>query len=53
MSYGKNLTGEKKATFTSVDVTGLLSIENGSFKSNGNILSSGSMSASHAEFDEL
>jgi len=53
MSYGKNLTGEKKATFTSVDVTGLLSIENGSFVSSGNILSSGSMSASHAEFDDL
>ena len=45
MSYRKNLTGEKKATS--------VSIENGSFVSNGNILSSGSMSASHAEFDEL
>jgi len=53
MNYGKNLTGERKATFTSVDVTGLLSIENGSFVSSGNILSSGSMSASHAEFDDL
>ena len=53
MSYGKNLTGEKKATFSSVNVTGLLNIENGSFVFNGNILSSGSMSASHAEFDEL
>ena len=53
MNYGKNLTGERKATFSSVDVTGLLSIENGSFVSTGNIISSGSMSASHADFDYL
>jgi len=53
MNYGINLTGERKATFSSVDVTGLLSIENGSFVSTGNIISSGSMSASHADFDDL
>jgi len=54
MNYGKNLTGEKKGTFTSLDVTGNLNIDNdGSFLSSGNILSSGSISASHADFDEL
>ena len=47
MNYGKNLTGEKKGTFTSLDVTGNLNIDNdGSFLSSGNILSSGSISAS-------
>ena len=53
MNYGKNLTGERKGTFSSLDVTGLLNIDNGSFITNGNIYLSGSMSASHAEFDEL
>ena len=53
MNYGKNLTGERKATFSSVDVTGLVSIENGSFVSTGNIIFSGSISASHADFDDL
>ena len=49
----KYLTGERKATFSSVDITGQLSIDNGSFLTSGNIISSGSMSASHADFDEL
>ena len=53
MNYVKNLTGERKGTFSTLDVTGLLNNENGSFLSSGNILSSGSMNASHAEFDEL
>ena len=53
MNYGKNLTGERKGTFSTLDVTGLLNIDNGSFITNGNIYLSGSMSASHAEFDEL
>ena len=53
MNYGKNLTGERKATFSSVDVTGQLSIDNGSFLISGHIVSSGSMSASNADFDEL
>ena len=53
MNYGKNLTGERKATFSSVDITGQLSLYNGSFLSSGHIVSSGSMSASHAEFDDL
>ena len=53
MNYGKKLTGERKGTFSSLDVTGLLNIDNGSFITNGNIYLSGSMSASHAEFDEL
>ena len=29
MNYGKNLTGERKATFSSVDITGQLSLDNG------------------------
>ena len=47
------MTGERKGTFSSLDVTRLLNIDNESFITNGNILLSGSMSASHAEFDEL
>ena len=54
MNYRKNLTGEKKGTFTSLDITGNLNIDNdGSFLSSGNILSSGSISASHGDFEEL
>ena len=53
MNYGKKLTGERNATFSSVDVTGQLNLDNGSFLSSGNIVSSDSMSASHADFDEL
>ena len=53
MNYGKNLTGERKATFSSVDVTGQLNLDNGSFVSSGHIVSSGSMSASHGIFNEL
>ena len=53
-SFGKNLTGERKGTFTQLDVSGQLNIDNdGSFFSSGNILSSGSISASHADFEEL
>ena len=52
MMHGKNLTiyMERKATFSSVDVTGQLSIDSRSFLSSGNIVSSGSTSASHADF---
>ena len=53
MNYGKNLTGGRQGRFSSLDVTGLLNIDNGSFITNGNIYLSGSMSGLHAEFDEL
>ena len=54
MKNGKNFTREKRGKFTSLDVTGQLNIHNdGSFLSSGNILSSVSMSASHADFEEL
>ena len=53
MFYGKNLTGERKGTASSLDITGQLNIDNGSFLSSGNIISSGIISASHADFEEL
>ena len=54
MNYGKNLTGEKKGTFSSLDVTGQLNIDdNGSFLSSGNIVSSGSITALHGAYEDL
>ena len=53
MNYGKNLTGEKKGTFSSLDVTGQLNIDdNGSFLSSGNIVSSGSITALHGAYED-
>ena len=53
MKYEKNLIVERKEIFSTLDVAGLLNIENLSFLSSGNILLSGSMSASHADFEKL
>ena len=54
MYYGKNLTGEKKATFSTLDITQSLNIDdNGSFLSSGNILSSGKIKAVHGDYDDL
>ena len=54
MYLSKNLTGERKGTFTTLDVTQTLNIDdNGSFLSSGNILSSGSIQAVHGDFDDV
>ena len=54
MYYGKNLTGEKKATFSTLDITQSLNIDNdGSFLSSGNILSTGKIKAVHGDCDDL
>ena len=54
MNYKKNLTGEKIGTFSSLDVTGQLNIDdNGSFLSSGNIFSSGSITAKHGDYEDL
>ena len=53
MSYFKNLTAERKGTFSSLDITGKLNIDNGRFLSSGNMISSGIMSASYADYEEL
>ena len=54
MNYEKNLTGEKKGTFSSLDMTGQLNIDiNGSFLSSGNIVSSGSITAKHGDYEDL
>ena len=53
MNYVKNLIGERNGTFSSLDITGQLNIDNGGFLSSGNIISSGSMPASFADFEEL
>ena len=54
MNNRKNLTGEKKGIFTTLDVTQSLNIDdNGSFISSGNILSSGSIVAVHGKYKDL
>ena len=54
MYYGKNLTGEKKATFSTLDITQSLNIDdNGSFLSSGNILSTEKIEAVHGDYDDL
>ena len=54
MSNRKNLTGEKKGTFTTLDITQSLNIDdNGCFVSSGNILSSGLITAVHGNYDNL
>ena len=54
MSNRKNLTGEKKGIFTTLDVTQSLNIdENGSFISSGNMFSSGSIVAVHGKYTDL
>ena len=53
MNYEKNLIGEKKATFRTLDITAQLNIDIGSFLSSVAIVYSGSMSASRADFDYL
>ena len=54
MNYSKNLTGERIATFSTLDVTGQLNItDNGCFLSRGNIISSGSITANHGNFADL
>ena len=51
MSNRKNLTGEKKGTFTTLDITQSLNIdENGCFVSSGTILSSGLITAVHVDY---
>ena len=46
MFYGKNLTGEKKGTFSTIDITGQLNIDdNASFVSSGDVYSSGEIKA--------
>ena len=53
-SFSKNLTGERKGTFTSLDVSGQFNIDdNGSFLNRGSIISSGSITARHGEFADL
>ena len=50
----KNLTGEKKGIFTTLDITQSLNIdENGSFISSGNMFSSGSIVAVHGKYTDL
>ena len=54
MSNRKNLTGEKKGTFTTLDITQSLNIDdNGCFVSSGNILSSGLITAKHGDYVDL
>ena len=54
MNYSKNLTGERIATFSTLDVTGQFNItDNGCFLSRGNIISSGSITAKHGNFADL
>ena len=54
MHYGKNLTGEKKVTFGTLDITQSLNIDdNGSLLSSGNILSTGKIKAVHGDCDDL
>ena len=54
MYYGKNLTGEKKATFSTLDTTQSLNIDDdGSFLSSGNILSTGKKKTVHGDYDDL
>ena len=54
MFYGKNLTGERKATFSVLDVTQSLNIDdNGSFLSSGNIFSTGNITAVHGDYDDM
>ena len=50
MNFGKNLTGEQKGTFSSLDITQSLNIDdNASIMSTGNIVSSGSICATHGD----
>ena len=54
MNFGKNLTGEQKGTFSSLDITQSLNIDdNASIMSTGNIVSSGSICATHGDFNDL
>ena len=54
MYHSKNLTGERKGTFTMLDITQILNVDdNGSFLLSGNILSSGSIQAVRGDFDDL
>ena len=54
MSNHKNLTGEKKGIFTTLDITHSLNIDdNGCFVSSGNILSSGLITAVHSDYGNL
>ena len=54
MSNRKNLTGKKKRTFTTLDVTQALNIDdNGCFVSSGNKLSSGLITAVHGDYGDL
>ena len=54
MSNHKNLTGKKKGTFTTLDVTQSLNIDdNGCFVSSGNILSCGLITAVHGDYGDL
>ena len=54
MFYGKNLTGERKATFSVLDVTQSLNIDdNGSFLSSGNIFLTGKITAVHGDYDDM
>ena len=54
MFYEKNLTSERKATFSVLDVTQSLNIDdNGSFLSSGNIFSTGKITAVHVDYDDM
>ena len=54
MSIRKNLTGERKGTITTLDVTNSLNIDdNGCFVSSGNILSSVLITAVHGDYGDL
>ena len=50
----KNLTGERKAVFSTIDVTQVLNIDdNACLITNGNIVSSASIIGRHASFTDL
>ena len=54
MSNRKNLTGEQKGTFTTLDITQSLNIDdNGCCVHSGNILSSGLITAVHGDYGHL